>query len=704
MLNHLELFSTNMECTRWQSAKVLKNGGECNDKGCLALELLDRSKIGNSFITGTAIKFRWLTSNIIVYGVVKSIEKRKFFIEKADGLPTSTWLDALKSLSNNTLVHVQKITTWEDPQLQVFYTQDKNDDDDSHNESDDGEAVGDAISDLLNPVSNTASNNNFVDPFNTSDNPEQIVDNINDAIVDGNINSSDLGTDLEAANYIIDGRFLNTGHYLIGLACRVAIQQSRNDIFFVASIPANNLGFGFTYTTQVPFKVIQGRSSKLLSTLYNDFKSKKISVSMRVEDNNETPFHKEINDVRAVTINGRQTYQFITLKDAVDGSMIGKYKNAMVTFKVQDWDPAGNNIPVVWSDNTQRDFWFSQNEQKWTRACISQKSDETITFPLHINKLGLLKKGQLVELFFHPLSNPLYCIVGSVISNAAGLTCVLTPANGYLEDEWKDVLRSINVNQECLVFLYTPITNGIVVSYTPSKLCTFLPGALEGITKPEVLGNVLNNCGFTPIKAMNSNLPYSTFSFQSKMCTIPFAGSVTIPANDGHDVKVLNATPGIDEGGFRFTVANKILGELFVDVQINERLRQALIEELRRRQQQQQQNASGTAATVDEIISEIKKTLSADVLAKPFAANTLIQIADLKTGKLIIKGHLVNLLAITDKNCNKTWQFDVECDNAIIKIDPSSSLTFMVTSELMTVSDFIKNSLLHPHPAVLKNK
>lgn len=207
---------------------------------------------------------------------------------------------------------------------------------------------------------------------------------------------------------------------------------------------------------------------------------------------------------------------------------------------------------------------------------------------------------------------------------------------------------------------------------------------------------------FTPIKAINSNLPYSTFSFQSKVWTIPFAGSVTIPANDDDIVKVLNATPGIDEGGF--TVANKILGELFVDVQINERLRQALIEELRRRQQQQQQNASGIAATVDEIIAEIKKTFPDNILAKPFAVNTLIQIADLKTGKLIMKGSLFNLRAITDKNCNKTWQFDVECDNAIIKIDPSSSLTFMVTSELMTVGDFIKISLLHPHPAVLKNK
>ena len=404
-----------MELPIWQSAKVLKNGGECNDKGCLALELLDRSKICDSFITGTPIKFRRLTSNNIVYGVVKSIEKIKFFIEKADGLSTSTWLDALKSLSNNTLVHVQKIPTWEDPQLQVFYTQDKNDVDDSHNESGDEDAVGDVISDLLNHVSNTADESGLVDPFSPSDNPEQIVANINDAIVYGNINSSDLGTDLKTAGFRVNSVYQGSGR--IGtmsadLISFVDIQKSTDCNFIVASIPANNPSVGFTYTTQVPFKVIQGRSSKLLSTLYNDFKSKKISVSMRVEDNNETTlFHKEINDVRAVTINGRQTYQFITPKDPVDGSMIGKYKNAMATFKVRDLDPAGNNTLVGLFDNTQIGLWFPQNEQKWTRACIS-------------------------------------------------------------------------------------------VSYTPSKWCTFLPSTLEGITKPEVLGNVLNNCGFTPTKAI----------------------------------------------------------------------------------------------------------------------------------------------------------------------------------------------------------
>jgi hypothetical protein len=168
---------------------------------------------------------------------------------------------------------------------------------------------------------------------------------------------------------------------------------------------------------------------------------------------------------------------------------------------------------------------------------------------------------------------------------------------------------------------------------------------------------------------------------------------MTIPANDDDIVKVLNATPrdsiGLHTEEDALTVENKCLGELFVSIQSSDRLRQALLEELRRRQQQQQQNVSGIAATVDEIIAEIKKTLSADVLAKSIAVNTLIQIADLKTGKLIIKGHLVNLRATTDENCNKIWQSDVECSYAIMKIDPFSSLTFVVTSEITTVSDFI---------------
>jgi hypothetical protein len=673
---------------KWLFSKVLKNGGECNDKGLLALELLDRST-RDTFIAGTTIRIRWETSNTIGYGVVQSIEKNKILLAKADGFPCSMWFDALKSLSNNTIVRVQEIPIWEGALLQVFYTQDKNDDDDK---SDDGI---NAINDLLNP----ASNNNFASFFSPSDNPEQIVDSINNAIVDGNINSNDLGVDFEAAGYNVDGIFLNTGDTWIALDSKVTIQQSCDDIFFVASIPVNNDGFGFTYTNHHPFNVIQGKANESLSILYNGLKIKKKRFSMCVEDKaGNKVFHKEICDMRAITINGRRIYQCIGWKDAVDKSMIGSYTNANVTFGVKDWgwDFAGNNTPIDWVVNRQKG-WSSPNEKIWINATISQKDDKIITLDaFHKNDFFSLKKNQPIAVYIHISSNPLYCIVESIFSNATGSTLVIAPANGYSEDERKQLLQSINVNQKCLVYLHTQPTNGIDVSYRPSKVCNF-SSEIPGITNPQVLGNVLNNC-VTPFKARSFNISYSTFSFQSKIIgygparIVAVGYSLTIPDNNGRVVKMLNASPG--EKNFApteevaLTVATKCLGELFVDLQSSERLRQRLIEKLREKLRRIQEQESSMAATVDQIIDEIKEMFPGDVLSKPIAVNTSIQIADLKNGKLITQGSLVNLRATRDKNCNKTWQFDVECDSAM-KIYPPFSLTFVVTSELMTVNQFL---------------
>lgn len=677
---------------KWLFVKVLKNGGECNDKGFLALELLDRSTV--TFIAGTPTRIIWNTSNTIGYGVVQSIEKNKILLAKADGFPSSMWFDALKSLSNNTLVRVQEIPIYQGALLQVFYTQDKNDDDDSDNESDDGI---NAINDLLNP----ASNNNFASFFSPSDNPKQIVDSINNAIVDGNINSNDLGTGLTAAGYNVDGTIANTVSTWIALDSKVTIQQSCDGTFFVASILVNDDGFGSTYTNHHPFKVIRGKATDSLSILYNGLKTKKKRFSMCVEDKaGNKVFHKEICDMRATTINGRRIYQCIGWKDAVDVSMIGSYTNANVTFAVKDWgwNFAGNNTPLDWVDNRQKG-WSSPNEDGWIYATISKKDDTRITLDaFHKNDFFHLKKNQPIAVYIHISSTPLYCIVGSIFSNATGLTLVVAPANGYPEDERKQLLQSINVNQKGPVFLYTLPTNGIDVSYTPSKGCIF-PPEITGITNPQVLGNVLNNCA-TPFKARSFNISYSTFSFQSKILgygparTVAVGYSLTIPANDGHKVNMLNATPGEDtfapgEEG-TLTVATKCLGELFVYLQSSESLRRRLLELLEESRRIQEQE-SGMAATVDQIIAEIKEMFPGDVLAKPIAVNTSIQIADLKNGKLITQGSLVNLRATRDKNCNKTWQFDVECDSAM-KTYPSSSLTFVVTSELMTVDQFIRSN------------
>lgn len=330
----------------WIPAKVLKTGVEYTDIGrqCLGLEILDRSKI-SGVPNGTPFKISSTSKNktkshkelLLFYGVVESSEIGRISLKKANGFPVHIWSWSLGKLQFGDSVRLQPMHLR--PLLEVFYTKDENDDDHSHNESGDEDAVGDVISDLLNPVSNTADESGLEDPFNTSDNLQQIVANINDAIVDGNINSSDLGTDLKTAGFRVNSVYQGSGRLgamSADLISFVDIQKSTDRNFIVASVPGNIPDFGFAYTNQVPFKLKRGKVTELLPLLYEKIKTQKNNIFMRVEDNNGTLFHKKICDIRSVIIDGFRTYQFIAQKDEVEASINGRYKNAMVTFMVQD--------------------------------------------------------------------------------------------------------------------------------------------------------------------------------------------------------------------------------------------------------------------------------------------------------------------------------------------------------------------------------